>query len=523
MRKLLAVVLLLAGHALALPAETWVVAIGNNEGMGTDVSLLYAENDAKEVADALKVNARVSGARVQVLLGEGAGEVRRALLELNAVIRARVGDGSPTALVVFYSGHADANALHLGTTQLQLDELKDLVAGSAAGVRVLIVDACRSGALTRVKGVGPAASFAIELHDAVATEGTAIITSSASGESAQESDRLGGSLFTHHLVTALRGAADSNGDGQVTLTEAYGYAYAQTLRSSGDTIALQHPTYSYDVKGRGELVLSTPNEAQGRVGRLVLSGDALHVVMGERREGPVVAEVLPQGDRRQLTLPARTYFIQERRPSELREYEVVLKSGEVIELARQPHRSVRYDRLVRSRGGGPGLSPNLVLLGGVRGPILPGASIGPQAQLGAGIDFPAASVGVRVRGFTDSGQSVDQALQRRDWELGVGALISRSIDLPVVTLSFGLLLEYVYFRQDFQTERIAPARGASGGSFAGLVALELPLAAGFSARLEGGPVGSIYPLEQQGADGRVTSSVRGSVSGFVSGGLTWRR
>jgi len=83
----------------------------------------------------------------------------------------------------------------------------------------------------------------------------------------------------------------------------------------------------------------------------------------------------------------------------------------------------------------------------------------------------------------------------------------------------GLLLEYVAFQQTFDTMRIAPARAASGASFAGLVGLELPLGAGFGLRVEGGPVGSVFPVES----GQGAVSVRGAVTGFFSGGLTWRR
>ena len=38
------------GHAL--PAETWVVVIGNNRGDASDLQLLYAERDAREMAEA---------------------------------------------------------------------------------------------------------------------------------------------------------------------------------------------------------------------------------------------------------------------------------------------------------------------------------------------------------------------------------------------------------------------------------------------------------------------------------------
>lgn len=58
---------------------------------------------------------------------------------------------------------------------------------------------------------------------------------------AHESDRLRSSFFSHHLITGLRGAADADGDERVALSEAYDYAYRQTLRSSGQTTQLQPP------------------------------------------------------------------------------------------------------------------------------------------------------------------------------------------------------------------------------------------------------------------------------------------
>src|SRR5262249_38065115 len=152
------------------------------------------------------------------------------------------------------------------------------------------------------------------------------------------------SFFTHHLMNALRGAADQDDDGTVTLTEAYGYAYTQTLRSSGQAVALQHPTYSWDVKGRGELVLSRPTESRGRMGLLRLGEAALYLIMEGKREGVVVAEVSPQGHRRELSLPAGNYFVQQRKADEYREYQVALTAGGVAELATMRFETVRYDR-----------------------------------------------------------------------------------------------------------------------------------------------------------------------------------
>ncbi len=161
-------------------------------------------------------------------------------------------------LLVYYSGHADAGALHLGGSRLELAELEQLVRGSAAAFRLLVLDSCRSGALTRVKGGTPIPPFDIQLNERVTGEGAVFLTSSSASEDSQESDELKGSFFTHALLSGLLGAADENGDGKVTLDEAYRHAYEATLRASSRTLAgTQHPTFQYDLRGTGDLVLAS--------------------------------------------------------------------------------------------------------------------------------------------------------------------------------------------------------------------------------------------------------------------------
>ena len=122
--------------------------------------------------------------------------------------------------------------MHLGTTRLDFTRLTSLVDQAGATLKVLVVDACRSGELTRVKGARPVQPFKIVSAERLKSEGNAIITSSAAGEDAQESDRLGGGIFSHHFMMGLRGAADRTGDRTVSLSEAYRYAYDQTLRTT---------------------------------------------------------------------------------------------------------------------------------------------------------------------------------------------------------------------------------------------------------------------------------------------------
>ena len=246
---LIAAAALLLPVAAAAQVDRFAVVIGNDAGQPADAALRYAQTDAERIASVLEDVGGVRPENLTLLRGQDASTVRRALIAVNDRIRASSGE---TVLIVYYSGHADAESLHLGTTQLDLGEVEQLVRGSAARFRLLVLDACRSGALTRVKGGTPVPPFDIRLGERVAGEGAVFLTSSSASEDSQESDDIKGSFFTHALASGLLGAADENGDGRVTLDEAYRYAYEATLRASSRTLAgMQHPTFRYEVRGQG--------------------------------------------------------------------------------------------------------------------------------------------------------------------------------------------------------------------------------------------------------------------------------
>ena len=204
--------------------------------------------------------------------------MRRALLDLIVRIQQDLrSSGGEAVLFAYYSGHADAQNLHLGGTELPMEELSGLVRASQAKLKVLLVDACRSGALTQVKGGRPVAPFQIGIEDLLRNEGYAIITSSSAGEDAQESEAFRSSVFTHHFLAGLRGLGDVNLDRLVTLGEAYSYSSEQTLKTSINTIAgSQHATFEYDLRGRADPVLADLR-ARGERAELVLAatGDYL--------------------------------------------------------------------------------------------------------------------------------------------------------------------------------------------------------------------------------------------------------
>ena len=311
-----ALLLLLPGVASA-QVERFAVVVGNNLGEPPDVPLRYAEMDAARMASVLQEVGGVRPENVVLLQGKDADTVRRALIAVNERVRSA---GRSTVLLVYYSGHADSGALHLGSSRLELTELEQLVRGSAAAFRLLILDACRSGALTRVKGGTPIPPFEIQLGERVAGEGAVFLTSSSASEDSQESDELKGSFFTHALVSGLLGAADENGDGRITLDEAYRYAYEATLRGSSRTVAgTQHPTFQYDVRGAGDLVLAIlEQKARGRAW-LELPPGRTWLLFQDSADGPVVGEMGSADRVRRLSLRAGRYFLRGRAPDVLLE------------------------------------------------------------------------------------------------------------------------------------------------------------------------------------------------------------
>jgi hypothetical protein len=354
---------LLAGPAQA-ETRRYAVVVGANLGDPQDARLRYAEADADKVAHTLRSVGGFPAAQTLQLSGVSADEVRRTLIELNARLRQESAD---TVLFVYYSGHADAENLHLGGTHLGARELRDILAGSSAGSRVLVIDACRSGAVTRVKGGTPTKPFAVNLGEIAPPTGLAIMTSSAEGEDSQESDALAGSFFTHYFNSGLIGAADQNHDGLVTLAEAFSFAAEQTYRATVDTQAgPQHPTFRFDLGGRPDLVLARPRAPRQGLGILQFNRAGRYIVhrLEAAGPGPVVAEVAARTEDAQVALPEGKYEILIRNSDHVLEGTAEIRDGAVASISTEKMKRTEYARLVR-KGGELGHVYSLLVLGGL--------------------------------------------------------------------------------------------------------------------------------------------------------------
>ena len=335
---------LAASTALAKPTRI-LVAVGHGEGHEDERPLRYAEQDAVKVVGALTSLGGVAADQVILLRKPTAAQLRAAIAraQANASKHAR----SDVTFVLYFSGHGDRTSLHLGSETLPLSELKRLVQAVPAGLRLVVVDACRS---SRAKGMSAEQGFAISLGSPSGTSGTAWLYASADGEAAQESDQLGGAVFTHAWVTGLRGAADADGDRRVSLAESYAYAYHQTLyRSARGSGVLQRPSAKFDVD---EVAPITMTNLGGNAGFLLFPKEAdTYYLVYAPRSRTVTAELWSSQDRPvALSLPPGRYVVHRRASGKGAAAEVAVASGEERALAASEFRDVPLQALAQKGG-----------------------------------------------------------------------------------------------------------------------------------------------------------------------------
>ncbi len=292
----------------ASPKEARVaVVVGSNIGIHNDRPLQFAEQDADRFARLLLDLGGVERDRVYLVKGGGATAVRQAVNEAKGRILelAKLG---PTALIVYVSSHADDSSLHLDGTLLPIEELRKSVQGTPASLRLVIIDACRTPANAASKGGSPGPEVAVRLEGSEKLQGDLFISSSSIGEPAQEWSFLRGALFTHHMITGLRGAADVDRNGRVSLSESYSYAFRQTLANAVSAgPGAQHPSFDFQMKGFGDWTFTTPSEERSAV---ILDEKISGDVWVTDSQNNIAAEVTKApGTTLRLALPAGWYRV----------------------------------------------------------------------------------------------------------------------------------------------------------------------------------------------------------------------
>ena len=278
------------------------IVIGANAPPPGRSPLRFAYEDAREMADVLTRVGRFAPADVHLLLDPTPAEL---LYEVDDVARS----ASEDALVLFYySGHSDGQSLYPHGEALAVTDVRDRLSRMAARVRVGVLDTCRGGNWTQAKGitVGPPLEPVDLLN--VSAEGTALVSSSSGFEAAHEADDAHGSFFKHYFTAGLLGAADTNGDGDVTLEEAFEYARERTVRDSARLAPTpQHPSYDIQLRGRQDIVLASVRE---NTSAIEIDQPSTPIEVIHLPSGITLAEVPPSARAVRIAVPPARYLVR---------------------------------------------------------------------------------------------------------------------------------------------------------------------------------------------------------------------
>ncbi len=296
----------LAAQGTPLPVERYALYVASNEGGAGRETLKYAVTDAQRLALTMAEIGGVKSENTIILSEPSRQEILQAFASLSARITERAGSARRTEFLFYYSGHSDEQAFLLGGEKYEYSSLKADLAGVPTDVHVVMLDSCFSGNFVRAKGGEKDKPFLMD--DSSVVQGHAYLSSSSATEASLESDRIQASFFTQALVTGLRGAADSSGDGKVSLNELYHYAFNDTLSQTQlSSVGPQHPSYNITLVGSGDLVLTDINEAESA---LILNEQTSGRYFIRTITGLLVSEITKvPGTAMILALPAGSYTI----------------------------------------------------------------------------------------------------------------------------------------------------------------------------------------------------------------------
>jgi hypothetical protein len=333
---------ILVSRSSRADVRTYVLAIGNNQPLagGSDEPLAYADDDAADFysltrdiatdARLLTVLDSPSQRRFPALSGTARPptrtELRTAVAELRTRFEADRAAGHEPVLLFFFSGHGVSEAgqppalalIDGPLTQAMLYD--EILAALPARFVHLFVDACHAEAIVRPRDAN-AKTVDLTADDVrrLAARTTldrfphvgAIVAASSTAQ-AHEWDRYERGVFTHEIISGLRGGADVDRNGRIEYSELSAFLAAANRE-------VQDPRARLDVIVRPPTLdrratLFDLSRAPG-TGRLVGGAAKIGAFVVEDMRGNRLTDVNAEpGHDVSIVLPAdQTLFIRARR------------------------------------------------------------------------------------------------------------------------------------------------------------------------------------------------------------------
>ncbi len=241
--------------------KLWVAAIGVSDYQRPEVNdLNYAAKDARAVARYYRTEMGLPQEQVLTLTDQQA-TLQNVKRLLGTRMSSLAHDPDDT-VILYFAGHglseadeASRDSDHfskyllpydgvvddLFATAFPMEDIWKIVQRIRAKRVVFIIDACFSGAAGGRTVYDPDRIPRARLSDeflrriAGEGEGRVILTASGANEVAREEESFGHGTFTYFFLRGLRGEADGNGDGDISVDEIYAYTSQQVRRKSGNS------------------------------------------------------------------------------------------------------------------------------------------------------------------------------------------------------------------------------------------------------------------------------------------------
>jgi len=247
--------------------KIYAVVIGINKYKNLP-SLKYAVNDAREFYHYLVEMNQVPKDRVWLLLDEEA-TLDKLRSTLGTLLRRSA--GKDDTVIIFLAGHGateqdasspdgdglekyilphNADPKDLYSSAMPMSEVARIFQRISSERLVFIGDTCYSGASggrTILAGGARATVSGTFLERLSQGKGRVILTASDANELSVEKDDLKHGVFTYYLLEGLRGKADLDGDGVITVDEIYRYVSMKVPSATGQN---QHPVRKGETTGQ---------------------------------------------------------------------------------------------------------------------------------------------------------------------------------------------------------------------------------------------------------------------------------
>jgi hypothetical protein len=212
--------------------KLWVILVGV-ASYTTMPSLKYTDDDAFRLHSHFKSPAggALPDSQISILIDEEAtkANIMRTLSDFGAKA------GKNDMLMFFFSGHGISGSFlphdYDGASQvLKHQDILTILEKSNAKSKVVIADACHSGSFA-AKGATYESTLN-SLYSAFNNSrgGTLLLLSSKAGEVSVESNGFRQGVFSHYLMTGLKGEANIDYDDVITVEEIYNYVYTNVRK-----------------------------------------------------------------------------------------------------------------------------------------------------------------------------------------------------------------------------------------------------------------------------------------------------